>query len=768
MRRKYHWLALLLTISSSIAGLFLNTATTVSAQSTGTRCTTSGETLFLRFNYVPTPGQGYLENKAIIYVPKEAQCAGTFPMYVHLHGDNKYTDNISPYYLPSTVNGQRETAHYNDHGTIREDVGSNQFKSAIEAAMRNSRVPGMIFVLPVNTSNPSHWVNLNGATLKSAVQSALDSNPLTQGKGIRIGNDTLLSGHSGAACHANEGLMNFPGLNPKAVAVVDACVSLRDGTSVYQTIANAHPNATLLFYAANMAYDNATYTNNVETGGYHNILQALRFQQQSSCDANVFLHPHNPTQSKSYGRPAGSHFRQYWDNPQLWCSKSPDHPWYGLFATSVDHRSAAGLGVRTLINLYFAQNTPTAPATNNTNAAAQTNPNTGSTTNTTTISSNNAPSVSGTVPLEISINGIRSISGNDQGYIINYARTVFLYAAGLTGTLALLVLIVAGLQIIFSSEAEQNKQAKQLIIGSLSGLALLATSGWILYLINPCFFSFGSSSTCTPRGTQPAQYTFTQPVNNSTINRTGTPPPPPSPNCNNSTQTCDVVLPVPYVSQVAAPDECSYDNICATNRRAGSENDGSNPKWGQVSCGAAAFSIAYLYVSGNSTPTNDFLRSFINDYFRCGIHGLPPEQSARIGGYDARSAPRTYNDDLCAYTLGSGGEVDTLTRILKTQLGAQGTRTISDLTPQAMYQALSAGHPIVIGGVIRDRSTGNFVPSGHYTVIIGIRGYNQSNGQFTDLVIHDVGRQANSPLTMANYTSLRSSNELQRGIAVAM
>lgn len=777
---------LFVAFTAVIGVLSMGIIPTPQAAADGTRCTTSGETLFLRFNYVPVQGQGYLENKAIIYVPKEAQCSGSFPMYVHLHGDNKHTDDISPFYLPASVDGVPQLVHYADHGTVHEVRGNNSFQRAIETTMRNTRIPGMVFVLPVNASTPSNWVNLDGAALKTAVQNALNTNPKTQGKGINLSNDTILSGHSGAGCHPGQGLMGFPNLTPKAVGVLDTCPGYQGGrdratgqdrphVSVYQTVSTQYPSATtLLFYAATMAYSNARVVNNQEEGGYHNLLATMGFQQLTTCDAALFFRPHNPATAKAYGKGEGSPFRQYWDNPQLWCSKSPNHNWYGLFATNIDHSTAAALGMQTLLSLHYAANTPnqtTSTATNPAPAVGNT-ASTGTNANT-VVNTVNAPLVGGTVPLEVSINGISSIDGGNSGYIINYTRILFVYAAGLTGALALLILIVAGLQLILTSGSEKNTQAIQLIIGSISGLALLATSGWILYLINPCFFSFSATSACTPRGNQPSDFTFVQSTLPQTINNpplvlNGTPPPPPTPNCN-AANVCDVVLRVPYISQIEAPDECSYDGVCATNRNAG--DDGGNPKWGQVSCGAAAYSIAYLYVSGNSTQPRQFLSQFINDYFRCGIHGLReinPAASATINNYDAVSAPRLANDPLCAYELGGGGRPGVLVNVMRTQLGARGTHTVANLSGQELYRELSAGHPIVIGGVIRERGTGTFIPHAHYTVIIGIQGYNASTGEFTNLVIHDVGRQGNSPMTFANYTSLRSGGRLSSGIAVSM
>lgn len=102
------------------------------------------------------------------------------------------------------------------------------------------------------------------------------------------------------------------------------------------------------------------------------------------------------------------------------------------------------------------------------------------------------------ITLEIPFGSTTSIEGTG-GYIVNYSRIVFAFAGGIAGLLAMLMLIVAGIQIMTSSGEEQITQAKSRIQGALLGLALLSTSGLLLYLINPCFFSFSESSACTAR-----------------------------------------------------------------------------------------------------------------------------------------------------------------------------------------------------------------------------------------------------------------------------
>lgn len=778
-----------------LPSLFLQSVPVTEAQnapaapstSSGTRCATTGGTMFLRFNYVPVADKAYPANKAIIYVPKEAQCAGTFPMYIHLHGDNG-RDDISNFYLPCRVaadgittlscrssegtvyTGGRKVAENSGHGphtcniatAANVENGTNRFQDYMEDTMRNTRIPGMIFVLPVNGYCPVNWDGVDANAIKQAAQAALNAH--TQTQNIRIGNDLLVSGHSGAGCRQlaggdNSGILKFQNANPIAVGVLDTC------TEVYPHVSAAYPNArTILFYASIMAYSRATFVNNAVVGGYHNALRAVDrgFQQLSTCNPATFFHPHNPatTTIRKYGT-SNTHFRGFWDTPILDCAKSPTHPWYALFATEVDHASAAGLGVKTLLSLTYSQNTPEVtagvPTTANppvTNAPA----NPGQPVNNSNPNIVVAPLTGGNVPLEVSIAGINAIAGANQGYIVNYTQILFTYAAGIAGTVALIVLIGAGMLIIIGGSGETVTKAKQIIVGCISGLVLLGVSGWILYLINPCFFNFGNGAACVSRGPQAVQYTYI-PSDSSNASRfasSGNPPPQPTQHCTPE-NICDVVLDVPFIRQGTAPDECTYAGICATNPNAGEDTAGDNHKWSGVSCGAAAFSSAYLYVSGITDPAQQrqFFSDFINNYYRCGIHNLPPGTNASIREYDAANAPHDAQYNLCAYELGTGGRPGVMITILKTVFGANGTHP-TELTPAAIFRELSAGHPIVVAGVLALQREGGFEPRAHFTVIKGIQGYNAANQTFTNLVIQDVGRNANSIMTQDNYNTLRT------------
>ncbi len=163
-------------------------------------------------------------------------------------------------------------------------------------------------------------------------------------------------------------------------------------------------------------------------------------------------------------------------------------------ATLLVVRTDAGTASSTVLNCRGSED-PTA-----TTATTQNNPaNTGG--NGTSSVPQQVVVPAGSVPLEAPINGSTTVS-SDGGVIVNYARILFTYAAGLAGTLALLMLIVSGIQIIMGGGGEAVGKAKERIVGVLSGLFILGSGGYILYLINPCFFTFGTGSACQVRSTR--------------------------------------------------------------------------------------------------------------------------------------------------------------------------------------------------------------------------------------------------------------------------
>lgn len=74
--------------------------------------------------------------------------------------------------------------------------------------------------------------------------------------------------------------------------------------------------------------------------------------------------------------------------------------------------------------------------------------------------------------------------------IENYIATIYKWAASMVGVIAVVVIIISGLQIsIGGGDTAGIDKAKTRIIKSLVGIAVLFLSGVILYTINPTFFT---------------------------------------------------------------------------------------------------------------------------------------------------------------------------------------------------------------------------------------------------------------------------------------
>lgn len=101
-----------------------------------------------------------------------------------------------------------------------------------------------------------------------------------------------------------------------------------------------------------------------------------------------------------------------------------------------------------------------------------------------------------TVPLEAPIGSTTAIdlSGNA---LTNYTRIIFAFAGGIAGGLAMLMIIISGIQIM--TGGGDMGPAKTRLFGAIAGLIVLAGGSLLLYEINPCFFTFQESASCTPR-----------------------------------------------------------------------------------------------------------------------------------------------------------------------------------------------------------------------------------------------------------------------------
>ncbi len=86
---------------------------------------------------------------------------------------------------------------------------------------------------------------------------------------------------------------------------------------------------------------------------------------------------------------------------------------------------------------------------------------------------------------------IKSISGNSgTGLAMNYVSMIYKFGASVLGIIAVLVIVVSGVQIIAGGADENNiSAAKDRILQALLSLAMLFSSALILRTINPDFFT---------------------------------------------------------------------------------------------------------------------------------------------------------------------------------------------------------------------------------------------------------------------------------------
>ena len=83
------------------------------------------------------------------------------------------------------------------------------------------------------------------------------------------------------------------------------------------------------------------------------------------------------------------------------------------------------------------------------------------------------------------------ISGKDGiDLLSNYASRVYQWIAGIVGAVCILVIIVSGIQIsIGGLSQEEVSTAKDRVVRALVGMVVLFLSAFILYTINPIFFT---------------------------------------------------------------------------------------------------------------------------------------------------------------------------------------------------------------------------------------------------------------------------------------
>jgi hypothetical protein len=81
---------------------------------------------------------------------------------------------------------------------------------------------------------------------------------------------------------------------------------------------------------------------------------------------------------------------------------------------------------------------------------------------------------------------MKSNSGTELVY--NYVGMIYKWAAATVGIVAVLTMVISGLEIMSSSDSSKMEAAKGRIMQALVGLVVLFLSGLILYTINPTFF----------------------------------------------------------------------------------------------------------------------------------------------------------------------------------------------------------------------------------------------------------------------------------------
>ncbi len=81
------------------------------------------------------------------------------------------------------------------------------------------------------------------------------------------------------------------------------------------------------------------------------------------------------------------------------------------------------------------------------------------------------------------------IGTSGAGIIKVYVKQIYRWAAMTVGTVAVVTMVISGIQISLSGVSGDISSAKTKMMSALAGLVLLFLSGLILYTINPTFFS---------------------------------------------------------------------------------------------------------------------------------------------------------------------------------------------------------------------------------------------------------------------------------------
>lgn len=94
------------------------------------------------------------------------------------------------------------------------------------------------------------------------------------------------------------------------------------------------------------------------------------------------------------------------------------------------------------------------------------------------------------VPIPGSSGGDKIMPNEEEsGYLLPYVMMLYTWLAGIIGSIAVLMIIISGIQIILAGyDSSMLESAKKRIEGAVIGLLLLLTSAILLYTINPDAF----------------------------------------------------------------------------------------------------------------------------------------------------------------------------------------------------------------------------------------------------------------------------------------
>ncbi|MBI5755084.1 hypothetical protein HZA41_02600 [Candidatus Peregrinibacteria bacterium] len=93
-------------------------------------------------------------------------------------------------------------------------------------------------------------------------------------------------------------------------------------------------------------------------------------------------------------------------------------------------------------------------------------------------------------PLNLGTGEIKAIAGTSGvKFITNYIAAIYQWGAGMVGIVAVLNMVISGIQITTAADSERAASAKTRMLQSITAIAVLFLSGLILYTINPTFFT---------------------------------------------------------------------------------------------------------------------------------------------------------------------------------------------------------------------------------------------------------------------------------------